>query len=127
MSELKCILMSELKCILKGLPMPGFKTDVSVTNIKDNIIEASIYINWFLYNIIVTADINLKYTIEHKAKVINNVTRAVKFKRIKYTDIIPAYKEIFSEEIMMSVRTKIEQLVNTECDFDNAFSTINKT
>lgn len=119
--------MSELKCVLKGLPMPGFKTDVSVTNIKDNIIEASIYIDWFLYNIIVTADINLKYTIEHKAKVINNVTRAVKFKRIKYTDIIPAYKEIFSQEIMMSVRTKIEQLVNTECDFDNAFSTINKT
>lgn len=92
--------------------MPGFKTDVTCGKPKEGNVEVSIYIDWFLHGIVVTADLRLQYIVQDKAKKIDGIVRAIKFKCIDFTTIPGKYKAIFSEAIMMSVKKKAENILN---------------
>tara|TARA_R110002074_G_scaffold402324_1_gene606977 strand:- start:26269 stop:26589 length:321 start_codon:yes stop_codon:yes gene_type:complete len=103
---------NELKCILKGIEMPGFKTDIVCTEVIGSNVHVTAQVDWFLENIVITADCIFPFVVNTKAKTIDGVSRAVQFKQIDYDTICAACKYTLGSAITMSIKKKTENEIN---------------
>lgn len=92
--------------------MPGFKTDIICTEIIGDKVHVSAYINWFLEDIIITADCIFPITVVIKSKKIDGIDRAVEFKQIKFDHISASCRWTLGDEITTSIKKKTENEIN---------------